>query len=325
MRITPMLYIGWANLKYNWMILASAKTLYQNALLASSNSPILLAGIGHVELLEEKMQDSRQRFETAISLSEGKNIPVLNAIGFANVDAKAGDANYAIDKLKQATTIKKFKDPDVYINLGDAYRKLVDGGSAQSAYENALTLNPNYARASFKIGRIYESQGSMQEEIFMKYYNDAITKDPTFAPVYYYLYSYFYKRDVNKSKDYLDKYIANSYPDAKDCYYQASILYASSAFQQSIDKSNECIAASGSNPYPNLFGLKAYAYDKLGDSANAKKFFEQYFAAQKPEKIEGNAYTTYAKNLLKFPGSDSVAAAYVDKAIAMDSVEVRQN
>src|ERR1700744_3712790 len=29
---------------------ASAKTLYQNALLASANSPILLAGIGHIEL-----------------------------------------------------------------------------------------------------------------------------------------------------------------------------------------------------------------------------------------------------------------------------------
>ena len=161
----------------------------------------------------------------------------------------------------------------------------------------------------------------MQEEIFMKYYNDAIAADPAYGPVYYDLYGYFYKRDVNKSKDYLDKYIANSDPDSKDCYYVASILYASSAFQQSIDKSNECIAASGSNVYPNLYGLKAYSYDKLGDSANAKKFFEQYFATQKPEKIDGGAYTTYAKNLLKTPGSDSIAAVYVDKAIALDSTE----
>ena len=49
--------------------------------------------------------------------------------------AKDGDAAYAIDKLKQATAIKKMNDPDVYVNLGDAYKKLADGGPAQIAYE----------------------------------------------------------------------------------------------------------------------------------------------------------------------------------------------
>jgi hypothetical protein len=63
-----------------------------------------MAGIGHVELLEGKIQDARNHFEAAISLSQGKNIAVLNAIGFANgnPDSKNGDAKYAIDKLKQA-------------------------------------------------------------------------------------------------------------------------------------------------------------------------------------------------------------------------------
>jgi Flp pilus assembly protein TadD len=328
---------------------AAAQTLYQNALMANSNNALLLAGMGHVALLQNKGQDARQRFETAISLSQGKSIPVLNAIGFANVNAKSGDANYAIDKLKQATTIKGFKDPDVYINLGDAYRKIIDGGLAQGAYENAMLLNGNYARSPFKIGRIYESQGPTQEEIFMKYYNDAIAKDPTFGPVYYALYSYFYKRDVNKSKDYLDKYIANSDPDPKECYYLASILYASSLFQQSIDTADKCISQAGANPYPNLFGLKAYAYDKLADSAkakrdsaaakkdfansikdsatemdlaaNSKKFFDLYFAKQKPDNIEHGDYTAYAKNLLKFKGNDSLAGTYVDKAISLDTTE----
>ncbi|MEO6356411.1 MAG: tetratricopeptide repeat protein, partial [Ferruginibacter sp.] len=76
---------------------ADAKALYQKTLLANSNSPLLLAGIGHIELLEGKDQDARNHFETAISLSQGKSVPVLNAVGFANVNAKNGDATYAID------------------------------------------------------------------------------------------------------------------------------------------------------------------------------------------------------------------------------------
>ena len=91
--------------------IADAKALYQSKL-SVSNSQLLMAGIGHVELLEGKTQDARNHFEAAISLSQGKNIAVLNAIGFANgnPDSKNGDALYAIDKLKQATLIKKFKN-----------------------------------------------------------------------------------------------------------------------------------------------------------------------------------------------------------------------
>lgn len=328
---------------------AGAKQLYQTTLMANSNSPLLLAGMGHIELLENKIQDARQRFETAISLSQGKNAAVLNAIGFANINAPDGDANYAIDKLKQATTLKGMKDPDVYINLGDAYRKIVDGASAQLAYGNALNLDKANPRASFKNGKIYETQGEQQEDVFMKYYNTAIAADPTYAPVYFDLYSYFYQKDVLKSKDYLNKYIANSDPDPKDCYYLTSILYASRSFQQAIDKANQCIADAGANPYPNLYGVTAYAYDKLadsvkakkdaetakGDSVNAKadsltmiglsgnavKSFDTYMSKQDPTKLGPADYAIYAKNKLNFPGNDSLAGLNINKAISLDTLE----
>ena len=89
------------------------------------------------------------------------------------------------------------KDPDVYVNLGDAYRKLADGGNAQLAYEQALVLKPDYARAKFRIGRIYQTQGFAQEEIYMKYYNEAIAKDPAYAPVYENLYNLYYTTVCN--------------------------------------------------------------------------------------------------------------------------------
>ena len=297
----------------------SAKALYQKTLNANPNSPLMLVAMGHIALLENQNNDARNRFETAISLTKGKDYNVINAISRANVDTKAGDAVYAIGKIK--TIPENKRTAEIWTTLGDAYRKLIDGANAQLAYQSALAVDPNYARASFMIGRLYQTQGFTQELYYMQYYNEAITKDPKFAPVYVWLSQYYYKRDINKAKEYLDKYIAVADADTQNCYYQASYLYASGQYQQTITKANECISAGGKNPHPGLFGLKAFAYDKLGDSANAKTFFEMYFQKQNPEKLESGDYAKYGLVLLKFPGNEATAAGYIQKAIALDTLE----
>src|SRR4051812_48207134 len=67
-----------------------AKALYQKALSTNGNAPLLLAGMGQILLMEGKKDEARQQFETAINLSKGKDVDVLNAIGTANVKAKLG-------------------------------------------------------------------------------------------------------------------------------------------------------------------------------------------------------------------------------------------
>ena len=303
--------------------IADAKALYQKTLLANSNSALLLAGIGHIELLEGKSQDARNHFETAISLSQGKIASVLNAVGFANVNAKYGDAAYAVEKLKLATSLKKMTDPDMLVNLGDAYKKLGDGGQAQLAYEAALALNPKYARAAYRIGKIYQTQGGTQEEIYMKYYNEAIAKDPAYAPVYENLYNLYYTTDVPKSAQYLEKFLSNTDDNPKNCYLRASILYAQALFADAVKKADECIGTNPS-PYAKLYGIKAYAYNKLKDSINAKTSFEKYFKMADTSLIGMGDYSTYAAVLLKFPGNDSIAGTFIDKAVALDTLEANK-
>ncbi|MDP4284082.1 MAG: tetratricopeptide repeat protein [Bacteroidota bacterium] len=299
---------------------AAAKTLYQQTLQAHPNAAILIVGMGEIELMEGKTDDARNRFEAAINMTRKRDLAdILLAVGIANVDAKAGDPVYAVDKLQQAAERDK-KSAEIQDVMGDAYRKMIDGANATLAYQRALDLDPKDARASFMIGRIYETQGYGQEAIYMRYYNDAIAEDPNFAPVYYWLYTYYYQRDVNKAREYLNKYVAVADQDSKNCYAEASLLYVSKLYDEAISKANGCIATAGARPFPNLFGLKAYAYDKKGDSLNAKKSFEEFFAKVNPDKIGPNDYATYGKVLLKFPGMDSLANVYVDKAVALDTV-----
>ena len=304
--------------------IAGAKELYRKTLEANSNSALLTAGMGHIELLEGKMQDARNRFETAISLSQGKSIPVFNAIGAANgnFNAKNGDGAYAVEKLKLATTLKGFKDPETWCLLGDAYRKLIDGGSAQQAYESALAISSNYARAKYRIGKIYQTQGYTQSEIYMKYFNEAIAMDPNYAPVHYNLYQLFYTTNVGKSAEYLEKYLSIMGDDEpKACFYRVTIKYAQAFNTEAITQADQCIAAGGASPNPNLYGLKGYAYDKMNDSVNAKAAFEKFFQLQKPDKIGPTDYKTYAEILLKFPGNEALAGTYMDKAVEADSTE----
>ena len=304
----------------------AAKSLYQARLSAAPNSPLLLAGMGHVELLEGKTQDARNRFETAISLSQGKSIPVLNAVGYANgnPESKNGDAAYAIEKLKQATQVKKFKDPEVYANLGDAYRKFADGGNAVLSYQAALGLDPNYARALYRMGKVYQTQGVSQEPIYLKYYEDALAKDPNYGPVYENYYKYYYESNVSKSAEYLEKWLQNADDDPKACNYRASMKYAQGFFNEAVNKADECIAAQGTTPYINLYKIKAFAYNRLNDTVNAKSSFEEYFKRQNPDKIQGGDYSAYAALLLRFPGNEARVGELVNKAVEFDSIEVNK-
>lgn len=300
--------------------LKEAKDLYMQKMSANPNSPLILAGVGHTEILEGKTADARQHFETAISLSKGKDVEVLNAVGFANsnYESKKGDAAYAVDVLTRATQIKKFNDPSVLVNLGDAYRKMGNGGEAVTAYDKALALNPNYARAAYRKGRVYQSQGKVQEELYIGLYNDAIAKDAKFAPVYSTLFNYFYETDVPRSAQYLEKYLVNSDDDGSACLYRTSIEYAQGNFQTAINKADQCLSAPGANA--KLYQLKAFSYKRLKDTANANKNFQEYFAKQNPEKLEGGDYAAYAALLVNYPGNEMKVEEYTNRAVMMDSL-----
>ncbi|HEY8398292.1 MAG TPA: tetratricopeptide repeat protein, partial [Flavihumibacter sp.] len=296
-----------------------ARALYQKALSTNGNAPLLLVGTGHIELIDGKKEEARQRFETAISLTKSRDVEIFNAIGRANVDAKDGDADYAIEKLTQATQIKKFNNPTTWLLIGDAYRKKVDGGNAVQAYQRALELDPKMAEAKHRIGRIYLTQKN--SEIFLPAFEDAVRIDPNYAPAIYDLYVYYFDRDINKAKEYYDKYLAVSDPSPENDYEKTAILYASRRYDEAIATANNFIAQLGDKADPKYYKLIAYAYDEKKDSLNAKKYLEQYFGKQKEEGFVPKDYEFLANTLAKFPGNEETAMENYDKAIAMDTAQ----
>jgi len=296
----------------------AAKNLYQKALASNGNAPLILVGMGEIELREGKTNDARQRFETAISLTKAKDIEVLNAIGRANVNEKAGDANYAIEKLNQATTIKNFKDPETYIILGDAYRKLIDGGNAITSYTKALGLDPKLAEAHHKIAKIYLTQRNT--EMFLPGFEKAIEADPAYAPTYFELFYYWYFKDVHKAAPYLEKFAANSDQGADVEYLKTDFLYASGKFGEAKDKALGLISQFGDKVAPRMYKMVAYACDTLKDMTCANKYMADYFAKQNPDDIVSADYEELANINLQTPGSEAQAFVNLQKAVEKDTV-----
>ena len=304
--------------------MAMAKKVYQDALNNGVNDPLIWVGMGHIELLDGKKDAARQRFEAAITASLDKkkkeNPAILNAIGRANADGSAniGDPLYAVEKLKRAVELDP-ANADIFINLGINYLKLGadQGGNAYEAYTNALKADPNNAKAKFRLGKIFESQGNPEK--FLQYYTDAVTLDPLYAPAYLQLYNYYSYRDVNLAKDYLEKYIANTDKDCSTDFFYADYLFRAGKYQESLDKAKALEASSCSN-YPRLKVLYAYNYDRLGDSLQAKSYIESYMSNTPTDKILPSDYEFAGKLLLKFSGQDSVAAIYLEKAMDNDSI-----
>jgi len=142
--------------------------------------------------------------------------------------------------------------------------------------------------------------------------------------VYFILHQYFYETDVVRSANYLDKYLAAKGSDeTNSCFLNAQMKFAQGLFAQTITASDACIAADP-NPYPNLYGIKAFAAVKLGDTLAAKQAFDLYFKKQKPAKIGPRDYATYASLLSQSPGNEAVVIELINKAVALDTLETNK-
>jgi tetratricopeptide (TPR) repeat protein len=297
---------------------AKAKQTYQTGLQSNPTSPILMAGMGQIELIENKTTDARNHFDMAVNNSKSKDIEVLHAVGRANAYTKAGDANYGISILQKATVLKGFKDAGVWITIGDSYRKLINGGDAVMAFKNALGINPALAAAKYKEGLIYESQKN--RDFFLPAYEEAIKLDPNYGPAYYSLYFYWYFRDTRKAEDFLNKYIAVIDQDPQNDYFRIDLKYASQQYTEAVAKADELITKVGANVIrPRIYRLKAYSYFKLSDFTNAKKSIDDFFQKAKPEEIVPKDYELLGDIMAGIPGNEPQAYAYYEKAMGVDT------
>lgn len=328
--IAATYWLGQAYIEMN--DIGGAKSVYDKGLATSANAPLLLAGAGQVDLIQNRVNEARQKFETAITMTGGKkgNDPeILNAVGHAIADVytdkdRKGDINFSVQKLEEASQ-SKTKDntllADIFVNLGMAYLKAKpgeNGGQAFSSYQKAQEANPNSAMPAYKMAMLFKTQKNW--ELYEKYLNDAITKDARFAPAYYELAYFYLGKDMAKAEDYAAKFAASADADPQNKSLQASIAYVRKNYDQAISISNAIIAAAGDKTKAGVYKTLAYSYLDKKDTLKAKDYVDQYFAKAKPEDIIANDYDLKASVYSGVPGQEDVVLnSYLD-GIKADTV-----
>ncbi|MBI1341523.1 MAG: tetratricopeptide repeat protein [Terrimonas sp.] len=303
----------------------AAKSLYEKTLATNGNAPLILVGMGHTELYDQsKTNEARQRFETALTMTankrKGNDPDILNAVGEANADAKYGDLNYAIERLKEAID-RDGKNPEIYLNLGNAYRKAFPGqagGDAYQAYQNAVKINPKFAIAHYRTAKLFETQKNWI--VWLEHMNNAVDADPSFAPAYYDLYYYFLGNgNFERAEEYAQKFIANADPDVNNKYFAVQTKYAKKEYDDAIAGAKEMINEGGDEVNPKVYKMIAYCYVAKGDTLSAKDYVDTYFVKEKTDKVISEDYVLKALVYMKVPGQMDVAYNSILEGVKLDT------
>jgi Tfp pilus assembly protein PilF len=313
--------------------IAGAKAVYDKGLASSANAPLLLVGLGEVELNQDKINEARQHFETALTMTgskKGNDPEILNAVGRAITNSytdkrKRGDINFAVQKLEEAAN-SKTKDNvllgDIYVNLGNAYldaKPGENGGLAFSSYQKAIEANPASAVPNYRMAMLFKTQKNW--ELFEKYLNDAIAKDARFAPAYYEL-AYFKmgKLDLATAEAMAAKFAGAADTDPQNEYLKASIQWAQKNYDQAIASAKSIVDRLGDKTKARVYKLIAYGYRDKKDTAAGKQYIDTYFAKVKPEEVVAQDYSLKADIYSAIPGQEAVVfQSYLD-GIKADTV-----
>lgn len=294
---------------------ANAKFAEQN--LSRKKEPWLFIGDAHLQLAKGNVAEAKQAFTEVLNAGKFKNAEALLEIAKANINSNKGDSAWAIELLMKAAERDK-KNPAIYTALGDAYRKMVDGSNAVRNYDKALELNPEYAEALYKKGKLYKTQNN--PEIYVKLFNNAVAADSTYSPALYELYYYNYFRDVTKAADYLKAYIRHSDPSPEHAYMLADLHYVSKKYDTAIQEATQILQREGANAPARLYKLVAYSEAALGDSAKALESLNTYFEKQNDTGFVAKDYAMKAA-LLQRSGTDTTAIIDLyTKALAKETI-----
>ncbi|HEY4107900.1 hypothetical protein [Puia sp.] len=283
---------------------------------AAAQQPLGLCAYGQLFLEEHRKDSAMVYFNRALQMTREKDVPVLLAVARAEERADSTDANYAfaIDLLNKAIKREK-RNGDIYIGLGNIYRRMMDGTNSYKAYQDALAQDSKDAEAMYRLGTIFVTQNN--PDSYLKYFNDAVAADSLYGPAWYELYYHYYFRDVNKAMECLDHYIAASDASIENDYLVTDLLYASRKYSAAIDRAQQLIAQQGKVTEPRLYKLIAYSYKEQHDSLKALDYMKQYFREQHDTGFVVKDYSTMGEIYASLGQPDS-AVAYLVKAGGME-------
>jgi tetratricopeptide (TPR) repeat protein len=310
---------------FYWGLLDSAEVMFRKGQEVAPTNPLNFVGLGRIGWYTNNTALSNAQFEKAVSMMTAKgakvdkNIQVSAYLKMAEAYTQAENKmlEKALEYINKAININD-KDAEAYVQLGDynAEKDAVNLSAALAQYSKALQLNPKYTRALLREGQLYVRVRNWEEGL--KYFNQAIEVDPTFAPAYREKAELLHK--ANRDKQAVEVY-AKYLELNNSCRVQqryASFVFETKDYKQAVIELEKAAPCDPSNPF--MARLLGYSYFETGQFEKGLANINSFFAVAESKgspKLLGSDYA-YKGKLMAKTGQDSLGVEVIKQAIAID-------
>ena len=303
----------------------SAKTVYELGLKMDPANPINFVGLGAIDLINNKLPEAKAEFAKAIALlpskankqikmDPGKQSVVMIEMAESYVTAGVHDTGSDFSLLRSAEKLDP-KNPILYIVKGDVYFYLLnDGSKAIANYNMAQTLDPKSPEATLRFGQLWLR--ARQYTTALKYYQDVVKMDSTFAPAYRELGSLLSRagRQEEAKKNFY-KFLALTRNTAARKQFVNTLIELKD-YNEAINQLNEILKVDNTDNDVNR--ALAYCYFETQQYDKGLPYIKKFIAQARPEKVRPLDYTYYGRLLSKLK-QDSLATEQLLKAYSMDT------
>lgn len=278
-----------------------------------------LSGVARVMIIESKVPEAMSMLTKIASKARKKDWLPYKYAADAITYTEGGDLNTAVEWYKKALEVER--TGDVYIGLGDAYRKMLGGGgNAMTNYEYAEEFEKTKSIANYKMGNLWYAAKNYDSAL-VKYGKSSDMDEQNPLPYKSLADAYYRIKKYKIAKEKIEKYLERSDKTITDQIEYANTLYLAQDYPNAIQKMNDLVAKGEGNKRPYMYRILGYSQYETKDYTNALRNMDLFFAKIEPKKIIPSDYINYGKILLTDTNNSAKAAEYFERGIAIDTTK----
>ena len=256
--------LGTIYLKQN--ISDSASIYFQKGLVASEGARLNNIGLAQLDLDANNKPAAQAKFDLVTKDLKKKDTEEYVYIARAFMNTDKPDYKSAINILTKAATANP-NDAQIQLALGDAYYGDKNQNDSYIAYRNAYQFDNTLIRAKMQLGVLLKGAKAYTEAV--KAYNEVISINPNYGPVYrelaetYYLWGNnipkTYDENIQKALSFYEKYLSLTDYSITSRMRHADFLILAKDYKSLELEANKMKELDGVNPrILRYLGYSAY-------------------------------------------------------------------
>lgn len=321
-------FLGNIYLKQN--IEDSAKIFFQKGLSASEGGKFNNIGLGQIDLENADKAAAQVKFDAVMKDMKKKDTEEYVLIAQAYMNTSKPDYKVALELLNKAKLVNP-NDANIKLGLGHAYYGEKNQNDAYAAYRDAYAADNSLIRAKMQLGVLLKGAKAYTEAI--KAYDEVISLNPNYGPVYRELaetYYYWannkpstYTENIAKSLSNYEKYMSLTDYSLPSRMRHADFLILAKDYKALEVEANEMKKLDKVNP--RILRYLGYSAYENGNIDGAISALNEYIA-KGTKIIAGDYYYLGLAKVAKSVGADgkTVDAALLSEGTALIKKSVEQ-